>query len=59
MRFGELHQSRGEAQCQFSKRLDEVHSGIVADYFAKLKRFSISGQFTTLHHAAMYSGRRF
>jgi hypothetical protein len=28
-------------------------------YFAELKRFSISGQFTTLHQAAMYSGRRF
>ncbi len=29
------------------------------NHFAELKRFSISGQFTTLHHAAMYSGRRF
>ena len=28
-------------------------------YLAELKRFSISGQFTTLHQAAMYSGRRF
>jgi hypothetical protein len=28
-------------------------------YFAELKRFSISGQFTTLHQAAIYSGRRF
>jgi hypothetical protein len=30
-----------------------------SDYLPKLNRFSISGQFTTFHQAAMYSGRRF
>ena len=29
------------------------------NHLPELKRFSISGQFTTFHHAAMYSGRRF
>jgi hypothetical protein len=28
-------------------------------YFPALNRFSASAQFTTLHHAAIYSGRRF
>ncbi len=28
-------------------------------HFAELNRFSISGQFTTFHQAAIYSGRRF
>src|SRR5689334_2171741 len=28
-------------------------------HLAELNRFSISGQFTTFHHAPRYSGRRF
>lgn len=28
-------------------------------YFAEPKFFSISSQFSTFHHASMYSGRRF
>jgi hypothetical protein len=38
---------------------ENPRSGDSEAYFAELKRFSISGQFTTLHQAAMYSGRRF
>jgi hypothetical protein len=39
------------------RRIGATHES--RTYFTLLNRFSISAQFTTFHHAVMYSARRF